>query len=154
MFERSHVTRAPGLANLVRRRPGGRRIFWIGIFALNALLAGAAPTNAAPPTEREVKNLFDMFDTNKDGRISRVEFDLNKIAVLYRGRARGQTQLNYADTRLKREVFDQIDVDRDGSLSSVEMVTSPIARFDFIDTNGDGYIDLGELGAFLTRIWR
>ena len=95
-----------------------------------------------------------MFDTNKDGRISRVEYDLNKVAVLYRGRPKRDRGVAFAETRLKREVFDQIDADHNGSLSGVEMVTSPIAKFENIDTNGDGYIDLTELRAFLTTIWR
>jgi len=49
-----------------------------------------------------------------------------------------------------QQIIDALDADRSGTISSTEAVDNLKANFSFIDSNGDGGIDLAELTSILT----
>jgi len=123
-----------------------------------------------PEVEREVSDLLQRFDTNKDGKISKDEakgklaenfdrFDRNKdgfldkdelrrvaaFMIAQRGRPGGPAGVQSAD-------FDDLDHNADGRLTREELKGTPyLEHFDEIDTHKDGKIDKKEFQAYLKK---
>jgi Ca2+-binding EF-hand superfamily protein len=80
-------------------------------------------------------SLFAKADTNKDGVITRAEFDVvgqqMKARINHAAQGRGGVE-----TRL----FDTTDANKDGRISLAEMQQAALARFDKMDLNHDGKI--------------
>lgn len=119
------------------------------LVAALAVLAAVAPTSAY--TDNDVVAIFQMLDTNGDGKVTREEFSANKVAIIYRHVQDGR-DLTFDDTRLSRSFFDAADVDHDGTLEPVEILDA--LRFEDVDTDAKGYFTLDDLRRFATRILR
>lgn len=98
--------------------------------------------------EAQVKQVFDLADTNKDGFMSRAEFAKRMAAVLNRtppgtagapSREQAQKMLNAADA-----AFNAVDTNHDGKLSRKEAGARALAAFDLMDTNHDGIVTPAE----------
>ena len=76
-------------------------------------------------------------DTNKDGRISRAEFD----AMAQRMAERGGPD---APAR-SQGMWAALDTDKDGFISRAERDAAQVRRFHAADTNHDGWLSKGEL---------
>lgn len=134
----------------------------IALLAPLALLLGApALAVVAPPAKKpaatpqkgdvtraqmraQVKQVFDMADTNHDGFMSRQEFAVRMGAVVNNGPAgatkeQAQKMLNAANA-----AFNDVDTNHDGKLSLAEASKRPLAAFDKMDTNHDGILTLQE----------
>jgi hypothetical protein len=119
------------------------------LVALAILTAGAAPAAAQQDWRREV---FREFDTDGDGRISRVEFELKKLYVVYRDAKHREPRLRLEDTRLSPRAFNELDLKKDGVLDIAEIVAAPPFQFEHWDRNRDGVIDWAEFNAVLDEL--
>ncbi len=103
-------------------------------------------------TEKEIERIFQMLDTNGDGKVTREEYSANKVVIFYRKKPQGNTTLTFEETGLSRQFFDAADTDHDGTLSPLEMTDA--LPFEAVDVDHKGYITLDDLRRFLTRIGR
>lgn len=128
------------------RNLGSVRMIKSVVICATALATTAVPTFAqdrgritAPATraevEAKVKERFAMMDANKDGAITRAEFDAGH-ATLREGRWSGK---RLAMTAMRAGgMFAARDADSDGRVSLAEALARPLARFDRADANKDG----------------
>jgi Ca2+-binding EF-hand superfamily protein len=128
----------------------------------------STPAAAQKLSKQEIDLRFKMFDSNADGRISKDEFELNKVVALFsplpRSRtASGEQQSGALDrqiaiarqmSRLTPEAFNALDTNSDGVLTGAEIIASQQMRFENIDRNGDGYIDRAEFQALVDSLFR
>ena len=124
------------------------------VIALVLALSGLAQP-AAAFTEKDVSVIFDILDPKHDGKVSLVDFQINKVqAFFWKSRnERGDIKpLTFDDTILSREFFDKADFGHKGYLSGLDIVYA--IRFEDIDTKHRGYFDHGDLVAFLNKIGR
>jgi Ca2+-binding EF-hand superfamily protein len=110
-------------------------------------------TTARAFSDDETLQIFTMLDTNKDGHVSQVEYENNKIAVIFRKKqVIRDTTITFEETQLTREWFDAADSNHDGVLTGVE--TRDALRFESIDIDNKGFFTLEDLGHFLQKIER
>jgi Ca2+-binding EF-hand superfamily protein len=81
-------------------------------------------TNAALAiTDSEIDAAFKMFDEDKDGKVTRAEYAVFKVRIIYRN---VQTDpiagVEFSQTRVSRQFFDSADGNRDGKLSVIEII--------------------------------
>ena len=101
-------------------------------------------------TDREISKIFDMLDTNGDGRVTREEYSANKVKMVYRNMPTSATTLTFEQTKVSQAFFDSADSDHDGTLSPVEIMDA--LPFEAVDTDRKGYISPDDLRRFLERI--
>jgi len=137
-------------------------------YALLALSLAAllhTPAAAQQLSKQEVDKRFAMFDSDNDGRISKAEFELNKVIALFSplgrsasGAPPSQTDRQIAirrdKSRLSTQAFNELDTNSDGVLTGAEIIASDEMRFENIDTNGDGYIDKAEFQALADSLFK
>jgi len=126
---------------------------------------------AAQLTAEEAGHRFSIFDVNGDGRISKDEYELNKVLAIFdtrleRQRTRAATgpysggidhrqiTISRETSRLRPEIFDVLDSNGDGTLSAAEIISSELMQFESIDRNGDGFIDRAEFNALIKLLFR
>jgi Ca2+-binding EF-hand superfamily protein len=81
-------------------------------------------TKAAPAiTDSDIDAAFKMFDQDNDGKVTRAEYAVYKIRIIYRN---VQTDpiagVEFDQTRVSRQFFDSADSNRDGKLSVIEII--------------------------------
>ena len=126
----------------------------IGAVAILAALLTIGLASPGAAQSARIEQLFERFDIDRDGRISRDEFEQKKVEIIFAGASGRGAALKFEDTRISRDAFNAIDFDHDGVLSAGEVMSSPLFRFDAWDANSDGYIDREEFAAQLRRIER
>jgi hypothetical protein len=116
-------------------------------------LAGGVP-KAAAYTDEEARHIFDILDSDHDGKVTKVEWEANKIdAFFFRSRQHPEDlRLHYEETGLSREFFDRADTAHKGYLTGLDLVDA--IRFEEIDTRHRGYFDFQDLVAGLKTISR
>jgi Ca2+-binding EF-hand superfamily protein len=115
-----------------------------------AMLSAVAPALAY--TEQEIEEIFKALDTKGDGKVTRDEYAVNKVRIIYRNVPNAGTNLTFEQTEVSREFFDAADVDHDGTLSAVEIMDA--LRFEVVDLDNKGYFTLEDLSRFLKKIGR
>ena len=120
------------------------------------LAASAAHSPAAAYTDQEIAAVFKGLDADGDGKVTRIEYETNKVLVIY---LKAPVDVNVADqgptfreTGLSRQYFDSLDKNHDGRLSPTEIVDG--LAFEKIDTDNKGYFTRRELQAFMKSIGR
>ena len=108
-------------------------------------------------TEKEIDAVFKALDEDKNGKISREEFDDKKVTVIYQNAPITNDSLTSGDvefkqTKLSRAFFDSADVDKNGRLSPIEVTDA--LNFERIDRQGKGYLTKEDLQVFMSQIGR
>ncbi len=103
-----------------------------------------------PPGKRlDDRTLFNLIDTDGDGRITRSEFDLKRMDAFFIRDANGDGKLSRAEfPGISDALFAKTDTDGDGFISGIEFNQADWLAFDAIDINGDGVIDFDEFVRF------
>jgi Ca2+-binding EF-hand superfamily protein len=137
------------MAAFLRRR--ARAAVWVAVMAV-LIAAGAGAARAY--TAKQAQEIFDILDSDHDGKVSKLEFEANKIDAFYfRDRKNPQDpRLRYEDTGLSREFFDKADEGHKGYLTGLDLVDA--IHFESIDTTHRGYFDFAQFVAALKTISR
>ena len=133
---------------LVRLRP-------VLVMALVLLLSSIGQP-AAAFTDKDAREIFGILDSDNDGKVTLVEFQINKVQAFFwhsRHERGGEIKPpTFENTLLSREFFDKADSDHKGYLDGADMTYA--IRFEDIDTKRRGYFDHADLVAFLNKIGR
>jgi hypothetical protein len=132
------------------RRPGRAAVAAVGLVL--ALLFGAPAAHAY--TLDEARAIFDILYSNHDGKVTRLEFEANKIdAFFFRARQDAQDpRLRYEETGLSRAFFDAADQGHKGYLTGLDLVDA--IRFEDLDAKHRGYVTFEDLVAGLKSLSR
>ena len=124
--------------------------FAIFSFPSNAERSPSLATNLAKnDNASDAKYVFEMADSNKDGRVNRVEFTLTKMDVFFlRDKNRDQKLSKEELSNVGAAAFSAGDKDGDGYLSAFEFHQSNFVQFEAVDQNHDGSITFDEFLAF------
>src|SRR5215469_17253831 len=117
---------------------------------LLASLSAAGPALAY--TDQEITEIFQMLDENHDGKVTREEYTVNKVMIIYRNLPAGTGNLTFEQTKVSRAFFDAADANHDGTLSPVEIIDA--LPFEAVDLDNKGYFVLEDLRRFLNKIGR
>ena len=117
---------------------------------LLASLSAAGPALAY--TDQEITEIFQMLDENHDGKVTREEYAVKKVMIIYRNLPAGTGNLTFEQTKVSRAFFDAADADHDGTLSPVEIIDA--LPFEAVDLDNKGYFVLEDLRRFLNKIGR
>lgn len=133
-----------------------RRQFWPfgSVFAAFLCASILLPAAASAYTVQEAKEIFAILDSNHDGKVTKVEFEANKMDAFY-FRARPNEQdprLRYEDTGLSREFFERADNGHKGYLTGLDLADA--IHFEDIDVKHRGYFTFDEFLAGLKTISR
>jgi hypothetical protein len=122
--------------------------------ALALFLSGSAfPSSAF--IDEEAREIFDILDGNHAGKVTNVDFQMNKINALFSRHRAGngrEIRLTFEETGLSCEFFDQTDRGHKGYLDATDITYA--LRFEDIVTTWRGYFDYAELVAYLNKIDR
>jgi hypothetical protein len=127
-----------------------------GVFAVIVLAVLAlAPGHAARAyTPEQAKQIFDILDSTHDGKVTKLEFEANKVDAFYfRNRKNDQDpRLKFEDTGLSRDFFDKADEGHKGYLTGLDLIDA--IHFEDIDVKHRGYFDFQDFVAALKTISR
>ena len=140
-------------------KPAGKprlRPVQLAVAVVLALLLIGPLHPAAAFTAKEAQQIFDILDPDHHGKVTRVEFDVNKMNAFFfrfRPTQTGQMDpLTFEETRLSREFFDKVDEGHEGRLDGVDI--NDAIHFEDIDTTRRGYFNFTDLMVFLKKIGR
>jgi hypothetical protein len=146
---------APGEEALAARPDWHRRAGKSALATLAlVLLMAELPRAAIAYTVEQARDIFDILDSNHDGKVTKLEFEANKIDAFYfRSRKNPQDpRLRFEETGLSRAFFDEADHGHKGYLTGLDLVDA--IRFEAIDVRHRGYIEFNDLIAGLKTISR
>lgn len=134
-------------------------------FALAAALVVSAPSlsqaktagDAKEPRGPRAEKMMEHLDTNKDGKISREEFeagrpdgkfaDFDKDGDGALSKEEYQAMFMARAQKMADRTFDRLDANKDGKIDASERQAHQDAMFKRLDKNGDGVITADELRA-------
>jgi Ca2+-binding EF-hand superfamily protein len=116
---------------------------------------GQAGTQAAPDASRGdlmAQHILARVDTDKDGKISKAEFDTESTALFKRldKNSDGKIASDEVPARHwggKGPRFGMMDTDKDGKVTKAEFTAAEDKMFSKLDANGDGVITADEMQA-------
>ena len=122
------------------------------ITALTVALTGvmafatAQPAFAVERTPKEKAELFQKFDTNKDGFVDRDEFASEMINIFISVDKDGSEFIEASElTDPDPKEFGDNDGNKDGKLSFDEVMSEKLGDFKKVDANGDRKLSLPEV---------
>ncbi|MFN0190495.1 MAG: EF-hand domain-containing protein [Aestuariivirga sp.] len=140
-----------------------RKALKLGALAVLAAAAGTMAAEANEPFVPRGERLFALFDTDKNGSMSKPEFLLRAEKRFLRADANSDgavtaaeidAQLAKAIERRRARMMANMDRDKDGSVTREELDKYVEAMFDGADANGDGGVSMDEARGFRLAKWR
>jgi hypothetical protein len=121
------------------------------VLAALALMPGRA---AYAYTLAEAHQIFDLLDTSHNGKVTKLEFEANKVDAFYfRNRKNDEDpRLRFEDTGLSRDFFDRADEGHKGYLTGLDLIDA--IHFEDIDLKHRGFFDFQDFVAALKTISR
>jgi Ca2+-binding EF-hand superfamily protein len=113
---------------------------------------GTQPAPDASRGDRMAQHILARVDTDKDGKISKAEFDTESATLFKRLDKNGDGKIASDEVPArhwggKGPMFGQMDTDKDGKITKAEFTAAEDKMFQKLDTNGDGVITPDELAA-------
>lgn len=99
------------------------------------------------------QHILERVDTDKDGKISKAEFDAEGSKLFARLDDNGDGKIASDEmpqrhwARFGEHMFDRIDADHDGKVTKAEFQAAGDKMFQRMDKNGDGIIEKDEMSA-------
>jgi Ca2+-binding EF-hand superfamily protein len=121
---------------------------------LALLLSAPVPAGWALDAQEEERR-FLIFDSDRDGKISQEEFQINKVQAFLQRRDREEqraVQITAAESQLTKQAFEMLDINGDGILTGGEIISAQALQFSALDTNGDGFVDRAEFHAMVLKL--
>jgi Ca2+-binding EF-hand superfamily protein len=128
---------------------------YIRLMVISAFLLALATTGASAFSDQQVRQVFEILDSDKTGKVDKAEYDQNKIAAMFwqaKTGAAGIGELRLEDTEFNKAFFDAADVDHKGTLDGVDMIYA--LQFEKIDVDHKGYITIDDLRRFMNKAGR
>ena len=108
---------------------------------------------ALKPKADDPRQSFAIADEDGNGRVTRAEYRLRKVAVFDNKDVNRDKTLSMNEIPvLKQSAFDAADSNGDGKLSAYEFIQADFAKFDLFDEDGNGVITFDELLSFRKRM--
>ncbi len=125
-----------------------------GALAALVLSGLLLPAGASAYTLEEAKEIFAILDANHDGKVTKVEFEANKMDAFYfRARPNAQDpRLRFEDTGLSREFFEKADNGHKGYLTGLDLADA--IHYEDIDVKHRGSFTFQDLIAGIKTIGR
>jgi len=113
---------------------------------------GAPPAPDASRGDRMTQHILARVDTDKDGKISKAEFDTESQAMFKRMDKNSDGKIAADEVPAhhwgdKGPMFGQMDTDKDGKVTKAEFTAAGDKMFQKLDANGDGVITKDEMDA-------
>ena len=108
-----------------------------------------------PDSDRSPEGVFDIVDTNDDGKIDRAELTNRKMAVFSLHDRNEDSALSHQELDVVNDaMFAAMDQNGDGAVSGFEFNQSDLTKFETMDADGDNAISLEEFRSFRLDINR
>jgi len=113
---------------------------------------GTQPAPDASRGERMAQHILARVDTDKDGKISKAEFDTESTALFKRLDKNSDGKIAADEVPAHHwgdhgPQFGMMDADHDGKITKAEFTAAEDKMFDRLDTNHDGVISQDEMAA-------
>ncbi len=124
------------------------------VAAAPLLAAGVAGAMPPPPSPAMITAVFEEMDTDRDGRVTRAEFDAHHANVVGAADTDGSGGLSLEEfraldaERARRradDAFRHFDRDGNGEVTLAELPPPPQPPFAFLDGDRDGALTLEEM---------
>jgi len=120
---------------------------------ISGLLLTSVPRHGAfAVSDAEIREDFKILDTAADGKVTRDEFNFNKVAALFSRNQDPGKPMTFEQMNVTRAFFDAADTDHKGYLDAVKFFDA--VRFEKIDHGRKNYITFDDLERFLKEIRR
>lgn len=123
----------------------------LAVVLILGVMVAAASVEAADRKDA-AREAFAGLDSNGDGVISREEFEVNKVNVIFRRSAARGASLKFEDTLVSRATFEAIDIDGDGVITPSDIRQSQLFYFEPYDKDHNNQIEFAEFRDLLARI--
>lgn len=112
-------------------------------FVVISLLPGNVLAEGRTNEARQTKTIFDLLDTNLDGKVTLSEFKNNQMLVFYIWDKNKDMVLTPDETSLPKDVFKRISGEN-SRIDTMEFMNVIDSAFERADTSHDGILDLAE----------
>lgn len=120
---------------------------------ISGLLLTSVPWRGAfAVSDAEIREDFKILDTAADGKVTRDEFNFNKVAALFYRNRDPSKPMTFEQMNVTRAFFDAADTDHKGYLDAVKFFDA--VRFERIDHGHKNHITFDDLERFLKEIRR
>jgi len=108
-----------------------------------SVLPGNVLAQGRTSDTRQTKTIFDLLDTNHDGKITLSEFKNNQMLIFYIWDKNKDMILTPNETPLPKDVFNRI-AGENSRIDTMEFMNVVDSAFEQADENRDGILDLAE----------
>lgn len=112
-------------------------------FFMVSVLPGNVLAQERTSDTRQTKTIFDLLDTNHDGKVTLSEFKNNQMLIFYIWDKNKDMVLTPDETPLPKDVFNRI-AGENSRIDTMEFMKVVDTAFEQADTNRDGVLDLAE----------